>query len=91
MSLFIVYEVKILNLSYSTLQKLMTKCRDLGIIETIKGGGYKIMLEHFDIGNTDYFQKARNLFIRRYTTPFQPIANLRVLTHLLIKGNTLAK
>lgn len=82
---------EILNLCYSTLQKLMTRCRELGIIESIKGGGYKIMLEHFDIGNTGYFPKVRNPFIRRYTTPFLPIANLRVLPHLLIKGNTLAK
>lgn len=49
---------KILNLSYSTLQKLMTKCRKLGIIESIRGGGYKIMLEYFDIGNAGYFPKG---------------------------------
>lgn len=60
---------EILNLSYSTLQKLMTKCRDLGIIETIKGGGYKIMLEHFDIGNTDYFPKGtQSLYKEIYNT-----------------------
>ena len=49
---------ELLNLCYSTLQKLMTRCRKLGIIEPIKGGGYKIMLEHFDIGNTVYFPKG---------------------------------
>lgn len=36
----------------------MTKCRKLGIIESIRGGGYKIMLEYFDIGNTGYFPKG---------------------------------
>lgn len=46
-----------LKISFATIQKLMKKCKDLGLI-TYNKSCYKIMLDYFDLGNTGYFPKS---------------------------------
>ena len=47
---------KHLKISYGTIQKYMKKCVELHLIERHKGG-YRITLDCFDKGNTNYFPK----------------------------------
>lgn len=47
----------LLSLSYGTIQKNMKKCIELNLIEPYKGC-YRIMLDCFDKGNTNYFPKG---------------------------------
>lgn len=57
-----------LKISYATIQKLMKKCRDLGLI-TYHKTYYKIMLDYFDLGNTGYFPKdTPDLYKEIYNT-----------------------
>lgn len=46
-----------LSLSYGTIQKYMSKCIELNLIKRHKGC-YRIMLDCFDKGNTNYFPKG---------------------------------
>lgn len=46
-----------LSLSYGTIQKYMSKCIELNLIERHKGC-YRITLDCFDKGNTNYFPKG---------------------------------
>ena len=46
-----------LSISYGTIQKYMKKCIELNLIERHKGC-YKITLDCFDKGNTNYFPKG---------------------------------
>jgi Mn-dependent DtxR family transcriptional regulator len=48
---------KHLKISYATIQKNMKKCIKLKLIEPHKDG-YRIMLDCFDKGNTNYFPKG---------------------------------
>ena len=48
---------KHLKISYSTIQKNMSKCIELNLIERHKGC-YRITLDCFDKGNTNYFPKG---------------------------------
>lgn len=47
---------KHLKISYATIQKLVKRCEELGLIVKDKGC-YKIKLDCFDLGNTAYFPK----------------------------------
>lgn len=48
---------KLLKISYGTIQKYMKKCIELKLIQPYKSC-YRIMLDHFDKGNTGYFPKG---------------------------------
>ncbi len=57
-----------LSISYGTIQKYMKKCIELNLIERHKGC-YKITLDCFDKGNTNYFPKGTPpLYKEIYTT-----------------------
>ena len=59
---------KHLKISYATIQKNMKKCIKLKLIEPHKDG-YRIMLDCFDKGNTNYFPKGTPpLYKEIYTT-----------------------
>lgn len=59
---------KHLKISYATIQKNMKKCINLKLIEPHKDG-YRIMLDCFDKGNTNYFPKGTPpLYKEIYTT-----------------------